>query len=109
MSNGEATREAQLPGLTLTGKQRRHLRALGHPLRPVVLVGQRGVSENLICNVHEALEAHELIKVKLHDTEEIDLIADAICEATGATLAQKIGSVLLLYRPRSKDPEIALP
>lgn len=92
-----------------TGKQRRHLRGLGHSLKPVVLVGQRGISENLLHNVDEALEAHELIKVKLHDPDEMAPTAEAISQATGAALVQKIGSILLFYRPRKKDPEIVLP
>ena len=93
----------------LTGKQRRHLRSLAHPLKPIVLVGHRGVTENLIENVEAALLAHELIKVKVHEGEDIEAVAEQIHEQTRAQLAQKIGHTLVFYRPHPKEPKIVLP
>ncbi|MFW5967450.1 MAG: ribosome assembly RNA-binding protein YhbY [Persicimonas sp.] len=93
----------------LSGKQRRHLRALGHDLDPVVMVGQRGVSQNLIENLEAQLLAHELVKVKVHDADALDQVATELCEATGAQLAQQIGGMLLLYKPHPEEPTISLP
>lgn len=93
----------------LNGTQRRHLRALGHHLNPIVLVGQNGVTEGLIANMEAALLAHELIKVKVHDPDEVDDTAQALFEATKAQLAQKIGKTLLFYRAHPSEPKIVLP
>ena len=93
----------------LNGPQRRHLRALGHHLDPVVLVGQRGVTEGLIANMQAALLTHELIKVKVHDPDDLEDVAQALHEATGAQLAQRLGKTLLFYLARKNKPEITLP
>ncbi len=93
----------------LSGKQRRHLRSLGHSLNPVVMVGQRGVSSNLIENFEAQLLAHELIKVKVHEADALEEVAQQLHDATGAQLAQKIGKMLLFYKPHPENPEISLP
>ena len=93
----------------LTGKQRRYLRSLAHDLKPIVLVGQKGMSENLIENFRAALLAHELVKVKVHGGDELVEIAEALYEATNAQLAQKIGFTLVFYKPHPDEPTISLP
>ena len=93
----------------LNGKERRHLRSLAHDLKPIVMVGQKGITEGLIDNMRDALLSHELIKVKVHDSDSIDEIAEALHSATGAQLAQKIGKMLVFYQPHPEDPEIRLP
>ena len=96
-------------GGELTGAQRKHLRALGHPLHPVVLVGQKGLSENLMENVERALLDHELIKVKAHDADAIEEVCAAVVGSHGAVLVQKIGKTMLFYRAHPKEPTITLP
>lgn len=93
----------------LTGTQRRYLRSMGHSLNPIVLIGQRGISENLLENVEAGLLAHELIKVKAHDADILTEAAEAIAEATDARLVQQIGKTLLFYREHPDDPKIRLP
>jgi RNA-binding protein len=95
----------------LTGKQRRYLRALGHHLEPVVLVGKDGLSEGLIGATDAALTTHELIKVKLGESAGDDRrgLGAALAEAAGADLVQVLGRTLLLYRPRPEEPTIELP
>jgi RNA-binding protein len=93
----------------LIGDQRRHLRSLGHSLDPVVMVGQRGISENLIENFEAQILAHELIKVKVHEADAMDTVAEELHKATGAQLAQKIGKMLLFYKPHPEQPKISLP
>lgn len=93
----------------LTGKQRRYLRGLAHDLKPIVLVGQKGLSENLVDNFRAALLAHELVKVKVHEGDGLVETAEAFHEQTGAQLAQKIGFTLVFYQPHPEDPTINLP
>jgi RNA-binding protein len=96
---------------TLTGKQKRYLRGLGHHLNALVQVGQRGIHEALLEKIDAELENHELVKLKigqdcLDDTKEA---ANALAEATESAVVQVIGRTLLLYRAREKEPEIRLP
>lgn len=96
---------------SLTGKQRRHLRGLGHHLAAVVHIGHEGVSEALVKQAEIQLEAHELIKVKVGETapEGRHDAAAALSEKTGAHLAQVLGRTFLLYRRRKEKPAITLP
>lgn len=107
--NNEATGLVARLSPKLSGKQRRYLRGLAHDLKPIVLVGQRGVSPNLIENFEAALLAHELVKVKVHEGEGLEETAQAFYEATGAQLAQRLGFTLVFYRPHPKKPVIRLP
>ena len=94
---------------SLNNAQRRFLRGLGHQLNPIVQVGQRDISENLIANVEAGLKAHELIKVKVHDGDRLDETAERLCKETGAEVVKKIGKVLLLWRRNKEEPKITLP
>jgi len=90
----------------LTGKQRRHLRALGHHLEPVVIVGQSGVTEGVIAAVEQALQDHELIKVKINEGPETRQEAAArMAEGTGSELVQLLGRTALLFKKRAEDSE----
>lgn len=95
---------------TLTGKQVRFLRGLGHHLQPVVMIGREELSERLLASVEVALEDHELIKVKLQEGCSTDRreIASQLAEKTGSQVAQVLGRTILLYRPAT-DPQIKLP
>lgn len=100
---------AASPGLT--GKQRRHLRGLGHALKPIVQVGQHGLTGRLVGAIEAGLDQHELIKVKLLESAPCDrcLAALWVHEMTGAAVAQIVGRVLLVYRADPKKPVIRLP
>jgi len=95
----------------LTGKQRHHLRGLGHKLDAIVQVGKGGLDEGLIKAVDQALADHELIKVKVGDSAELDRheAAEEIAAQTRSEVAQVIGNVVLLYRANPEDPAITLP
>jgi RNA-binding protein len=95
----------------MTGKDRRYLRALAHRLSPVVIVGQRGLSDAVVRQVDGALTDHELIKVRLGGDCPVDAaaVSAALRERTGCELAGSIGRVLILYRPRPERPTIVLP
>lgn len=97
--------------MQLTGKQRRHLRALAHDLSPVVLVGREGLSDALIDAVKQALLDHELIKVKLGEAAGVDRheASEQLATATHSDVAQVLGNMVLLYKPHPKKPVIVLP
>ncbi len=95
----------------LTGKQRRHLRALAHDLDPIVQVGKGGLDEGLVAAVDRALTDHELVKVKVGEGAGLDRheAAEALAAKTKSEVAQVIGNIVLLYRPDPEKPEIKLP
>lgn len=95
----------------LTGRQRRHLRALGHALRPVALVGKEGLSDGAIAAVARALADHELVKVKVGEAAGIDrhAAAEELAARTDSAVAQILGNTILLYRPDPDEPRIQLP
>ncbi|HSD88703.1 MAG TPA: ribosome assembly RNA-binding protein YhbY [Kofleriaceae bacterium] len=95
----------------LTGKQRRHLRALAHDLKPIVQVGKGGIDEGLVKAVDQALADHELIKLKVGEAAGLDRhqAADEIAAQTHSDVAQVLGNTVVLYRPNPDDPQIKLP
>lgn len=95
----------------LTGKQRRHLRGLGHDLKPIVQVGRAGIDDGVVAAIDQALTDHELVKIKLGEAADLDRhdAADAIAQRTGSEVAQVLGNTLLLYRADPDDPVIVLP
>lgn len=97
--------------MTLTGKQRRHLRALGHHLQPTVQIGKHGLTDAVSAAVDVALTTHELIKVRIDGESPADRheAADALAEALKAEVAQVVGNTLLLYRRHPQTPVIVLP
>ncbi len=97
--------------MSLTGKQKAFLRGLCHELNPVVFVGREGASEAVIRKTHLELEAHELIKGRVGDGCELDVVtvATALAEGTGAAVVQTIGFTFSLYRKRKKKSELKLP
>jgi RNA-binding protein len=95
----------------LTGKQRRHLRALAHPMKPIVQVGKDGIDDGLVAAVDQALSDHELVKIKVGESAELDrhTAADQLAQKTRSEVAQVIGNIVLLYRPNPDEPTIKLP
>lgn len=95
----------------LTSRERQHLRALAHPLKPVVQIGQQGLSEAVLVKTRQELEAHELIKVKVGEgcADPRREVLERLAADTGAACVQIMGRVGTLYRRRRKDPAIALP
>ena len=94
----------------LTGKQKRYLRGIGHGLNPVVTVGKAEVSDALLRETSEALEAHELIKVKILENCLLDRsdVAQILAVGCEAEVAQILGRTILLYRAAS-EPKLELP
>ena len=95
----------------LTEIQKKHLRGLGHKLKPVVLVGNAGLTSAVVREIGCALDAHELTKVRVRcgDRDERDAAIASLCDQTGAELVQRIGNVALIYRANPDQPRIRLP
>lgn len=91
----------------LTPRERAGLKARAHGLEPVVQVGQAGLSDALVAEVDRALQAHELIKVKLGgaDRETRATLTQDLCARTGAAEVQQVGRVAVLWRPRPTQEE----
>ena len=97
--------------MNLNNKQKQYLKGLAHPLKPVVMLGNNGLTEGVLAEIEQALQHHELIKVKVaaEERETKALIVDAIVRETKASNVQVIGNMLVLYRPSTEDRKIILP
>ncbi len=83
----------------LKGSVKKHLRSLAHHLKPVVMVGRNGISEQLTASIDAALKDHELIKVKFLDfKEEKKEIAQEIAAITKSEVVGIIGNIVIFYR-----------
>ncbi len=91
---------------TITGRQKKQLRALGHHLNPVVFVGKEGITKTVLKAIDDAITAHELIKVKLGQNCPLakNEAAKKLAQQSGTTLVQLIGKTVLLYLP---NPDLA--
>lgn len=94
----------------LTGKQKRHLRALGHKLKPLIQIGKKEIEQALISETNAALDHHELVKVKLLESCTLDRheSSERLARECSAEIAQILGRTFLLYRP-AEQPVIILP
>ena len=97
--------------MSLTGKQLRHLRGLGHHLQPVVHVGQKGLHESVIAKVDAELESHELIKLKVGQgaLDTAAEVAAGLATSCSAEVVQVLGGTVLLYKRHPEEPVIQLP
>lgn len=100
--------------MTLTESQKKYLRRLGHDLKPVIQIGDAGLTKSLLAEFEIALAHHELIKVKIRaaDRDQRDAMIQSLCEKHMANLIQRTGNVALLYRinfDKKRDKRIALP
>lgn len=96
--------------MSLTNKQKQFLKTKAHDLKPVILLGANGLTEGVVAEIDNALNFHELIKIKVpgEDREQKVLVMDAIVRETKADKVQVIGKILVLYR-QSEDKKIQLP
>lgn len=94
----------------LTSHQRKYLKAMAHALKPVVMIGQNGLTTAVIEEAHRSLAAHELIKVRAMTDDRVlrETWLHDLCAATGAVPVQHLGKLLLIYRPAEK-PRLILP
>jgi len=88
--------------MSLTSKERKAFKAQAHHLKPVILVGQNGITEGVIKETDGALQAHELIKVQIQGEDRDTRLqgAQGLADQLGAELVHHIGKVYILYRQR---------
>ena len=96
-----------MPELILTSAQRQPLKARAHGLRPVVLLGSAGLTENVLREIDRALTAHELVKIKVPGEDRGDRaqIAANVAERLSAAKIQLIGKMIVLFRPLPESEE----
>lgn len=97
--------------MALTSSQTRYLRGLAHSMKPVVLLGGKGVTPGVLAELEQALDDHELIKVRLSgdDRAARRVEIEKLVVASRAEAVQTIGRVTVLYRRNGDKPQIALP
>jgi len=97
--------------MKLSERQKKHLRGLAHSLKPVISLGDKGVTDAFIHELDTTLDHHELIKIKVRagDRETRDRIIAELAEQMSAALISRIGNVATLYRARKQKPGITLP
>ena len=97
--------------MAVTPKQKRYLRGLAHDRKTIVMVGQAGLTANVLSEIDVALQAHELVKVRIGtgDRAERTAMGQRICEQTACELIQSIGQIVTLYRANPDGNSIVLP
>jgi RNA-binding protein len=96
--------------MAVNDKQKRYLRGLAHSLKPVIMIGNKGLTDTVIAEADNALERHELIKVRVSGadkTQQNDML-NAIADKTQSDIVMVIGHIGALYRA-AKEPTIQLP
>jgi RNA-binding protein len=93
----------------LKGFQRRHLRKLAHGLKPIVRIGDAGLSAAVEAALASALLDHELVKVKLAGAEDKKEVAAQLAKCSGAELCGVVGHTVILFLPNREDPQIEVP
>jgi RNA-binding protein len=98
--------------MTLSEAQKKYLRGLGHQLKPVIMIGDSGLTDSVSKELENAVLHHELIKVSIRvgDREERDRVIARICDDHSVQLVQRIGNMALVYRENlEKKKRIRLP
>jgi RNA-binding protein len=100
-----------MPILEITPRERSALRAAAHPLRPVVLIGDKGLSAAVIKEIDLNLNSHGLIKVRAggEDREAREELLQHICDTLSCAPVHHLGKILILYRPRPEGEDLLKP
>ncbi|MCP3869902.1 MAG: ribosome assembly RNA-binding protein YhbY [Gammaproteobacteria bacterium] len=96
--------------MPLNNHQRRQLKGMAHPLKPFIIVGQKGLTQGVLDEIDVALDTHELIKVRINAgdrTQRRDMI-ETILRNSGSEEVQSIGHVVVIYLRHPKKPKIRL-
>ena len=95
----------------MTGKQKQYLRALAHPLKPLVNLGKQGLSPETIREIETQLLDHELIKLKVLESCPLSKkeCADKLSGVSEIDVIQVIGKTIVLFSPHPEEPKIKIP
>ncbi|RDH81199.1 MAG: ribosome assembly RNA-binding protein YhbY [endosymbiont of Galathealinum brachiosum] len=97
--------------MPLLKHQLKHLKTLTHNLKPVIMIGQNGVTDNILKELEIALDFHELVKIKIAGENKASCasVIEQLINTSSAETVQKIGKTLTLYRRNREKPKIELP
>jgi RNA-binding protein len=97
--------------MTLSEKQKKHLRRLAHPMSPIVMLGNAGLTDAVVAELDRALTDHELVKVtaRVGERDARNEALETLASRTQAELVQRIGHVGVFYRRRAELPKILIP
>jgi RNA-binding protein len=97
--------------MALSEKQKKHLRRLAHPMHPIVMLGNAGLTDGVVNELERALTDHELVKVgaRVGDRDARDEALSVLAARTASELVQRIGNVGVFYRRSKNLPKIVIP
>ena len=97
--------------MELSEKQKKHLRRLAHPLHPLVMLGNAGLTDGVVNELDRALDDHELVKVsaRVGDRTQRDAALDELARRTRAAIVQRIGNIGVFYRRGPGLAKVLLP
>jgi len=97
--------------MRLSEKQKKHLRRLAHPLSPIVMLGNAGLTDGVVGEMDRALTDHELVKVsaRVGERDARNAALDSLADRTASELVQRVGHVGVFYRRRKELPKILIP
>jgi RNA-binding protein len=97
--------------MALSEKQRKHLRRLAHPMNPIVMLGNAGLTDGVVQELDRALIDHELVKVtaRVGDRTARNAALGSLAQRTSSEIVQRIGNVGVFYRRRKDLPKILIP
>ena len=97
--------------MKLSEAQKKYLRGLGHGLKPLIMVGDAGLSASVLAEYETTLAHHELIKVRVRaaDRKARNEIIEELCRVAAAALIQRVGNIALLYRENPEKKKIFIP
>ena len=97
--------------MQLSEKQKKHLRRLAHPMHPIVMIGNAGLTDGVVNELERALTDHELVKVSARVGERAarNAVLDSLADRTASALVQRVGHVGVFYRRREALPRIIIP
>jgi RNA-binding protein len=97
--------------MELSQKQKKHLRRLAHPLQPIVMLGNAGLTDAVVNELDRALNDHELVKVsaRVGDRDARNAALATLASRTAANLVQRVGHVGVFYRRGKAVPKILIP
>jgi RNA-binding protein len=95
----------------LNKQQKKHLKTLAHTLKPVVIIGTKGLSESVLSEIDQALTHHELLKIRVNaaDREDRQAMIERIGQALQTELISRIGHIATFYRRNPEQSKISFP
>lgn len=110
-TDAKPAKPSSLATTPLTDTQRRYLRSQCHHLKPVILLGNKGVTDGVLAELDSTLDHHELVKIKLSggDRDSRQQQLDALLASSHAELVHQIGHVVSVFRRNDEQPRLALP